>query len=61
MLSDLIGKRPFEALTTYQKFTNGKDHKEEVKEEVVEKKEEAIVPTESTGETTKEVTGDVAK
>ena len=60
-LERLIGKRPFEALTTYQKFTNGKDHKEEVKEEVVEKKEEAIVPTESTGETTKEVTGDVAK
>ena len=60
-LERLIGKRPFEALTTYQKFTNGKDHKEEVKEEVVEKKEEAIVPTESTGETTKEITGDVAK
>ncbi len=68
-LERLIGKRPFENQTTYQKFTNGKP-----KEETTEKKEETTAPSESNGEvnlpathlpdgqglTGKEVTGDIA-
>ena len=68
-LERLIGKRPFENQTTYQKFTNGKS-----KEETTEKKEETTAPSESNGEvnlpathlpdgqglTGKEVTGDIA-
>ncbi|MBK5277551.1 MAG: ATP-dependent zinc metalloprotease FtsH, partial [Bacteroidia bacterium] len=60
-LEKLIGKRPFENQTTYQKFTNGK----EPKEETVEKKEDVATPdtpdTDTKDESEKQVTGDVAK
>ncbi len=56
-LERLIGKRPFDNQTTYQKFTNGKDHKEEP----VEKKEEPSVQVELNGEVKQEVTGETPK
>jgi len=56
-LERLIGKRPFENQTTYQKFTNGKDQKEET----VEKKEETSVQQELNGEAKQEVTGETPK
>ena len=63
-LERLIGKRPFDNQTTYQKFTNGKDHKTETTEEKVE----TAIPTElngdvnlPTGEAGKEVTEELPK
>ena len=56
-LERLIGKRPFAAQTTYQKFTNGTNNKEET----VEPKEDTTALAESAGEASKEVTSDVAK
>ncbi len=61
-LERLIGKRPFDNQTTYQKFTNGKDHKEEPSE----KKEEPATAAEvevnlPAGQAGKEPTGDIAK
>ena len=43
-LERLIGKRPFEHPTTYQKFTNGQNEKEEPKKEEPKKEEEAKEP-----------------
>ncbi len=63
-LERLIGKRPFDNQTTYQKFTNGKDHKTETTEQKVE----TAIPTElngdvnlPTGEAGKEVTEELPK
>ena len=56
-LERLIGKRPFENQTTYQKFTNGKDKKEEP----AETKEETPLVPDSNGEVKKEVTGEIPK
>ena len=55
-LERLIGKRPFENQTTYQKFTNGTD-----KVETEEKKEETPAPADLNGEVKQEVTGEIPK
>lgn len=47
-LERLIGKRPFEKLTTYQEFTNGKDKSEEaVKKEETRPSEDSIPQSET--------------
>ena len=63
-LERLIGKRPFDNQTTYQKFTNGKDHKTETTEQKIE----TPIPTElngdvnlPTGQAGKEVTEELPK
>lgn len=46
-LERLIGKRPFEKLTTYQEFTNGKDKPEEVNKENTQPANESIPQSET--------------
>jgi AFG3 family protein len=46
-LERLIGKRPYEKLTTYQEFTNGKDKSEETKKEETRPAEDSIPQSET--------------
>jgi AFG3 family protein len=45
-LERLIGKRPFEKLTTYQQFTNGSNEKKEVTQQPVDEAQPSIEPAE---------------